>query len=145
MFRRTKWHCPLCKWFRATTNSTAKYGPIFLYWAAREDLPLLRSLTCSVCPLHTRAVNTGSVWHYLKEISAPNMTKTSSALFPWELSWLYYPKINKGNLSFMQIQPEMPWTLSVFGFQWPHSTTDHLTKYNKYSLFGCSWIMGVKW
>lgn len=68
-FRRTKWHCDFV-WFRATTDLAAKYGPIFLYWAAREDLPLLRSLTCSSCPLHTRAVNTGKVGHNLRRILA---------------------------------------------------------------------------
>lgn len=60
-------------WFKATTDS--QIWSYFSLSSCEGGPPIAKILTCSVCPLHTRAVNTGRVWHYQKRISAPNMTK----------------------------------------------------------------------
>lgn len=85
--------------------------------------PIVQMLTCSACPLHIRAVNTSNTWHYLKKISAPNMTKASS-LSVWcisqkELTSLYFQSINMFNL-LPRAMFVLRYSVSFF------CTTDHL-------------------
>lgn len=82
--------------------------------------PIVPMLTCSVCPLHTRAVNTGSTWHYQKKISAPNMTKAFS-LTVWcvsqkKLTSLYFQRINMFNL--LSKSMFVLWDLVSFLYDW---------------------------
>lgn len=46
-------------------SSKAKYGLIFLYLSCEGGPPIAQISTYSARPLHTWAVNTGRVWHYL--------------------------------------------------------------------------------
>lgn len=72
-------NCPLCD--SESQSSKAKYGLIFLYLSCEGGPPIAQISTYSVRPLHTRAVNTGRVWHYLNRDLCSKYSKSFLSQF----------------------------------------------------------------
>ena len=130
MFRRATLHCPWCDSEPQQLNN--QIWSYFSLLSCEGGPPIALILTCSVDPLHTRAVNTGGAWHYLKEISAPNRTRAFRPAAPL--------RSKDKHAQFIQVQIELqmsppkhicgsrfldPWLMIWISQSWVYSSSNY--------------------